>query len=197
MSIITKFFSPKTTVTSAAMRAETDRAENEITTLRAQLEAATAEIGGMTDAQHSAFEADTAAQRRALARLESRVAHLTSELPAMLEAELAAEKVAADATLRARAEASRKANSVEAKKLLADYDAHAAAIGDILNRLDEIAAETNSCNTALHRTPGAESITGYETLYRKSPGRGLYELSLFALVLPPGFAGGRSAWPHA
>lgn len=171
MGIMDKIFGGKTaaTITSAALRSEINRAETEIASLQAKLSDATAGIALLDDEAHIEVEKNIAATRRAISRLDARVGYLTTELPAVVAAEEAAAKADADKALRDRAESARNANSKEAAKLLKDYDSCAAKLGDILARLAEIAAETNSTNKELHSNPAAESVTGYETLHRKHP----------------------------
>lgn len=144
MGMIEKFFGGKASaITSVMIRDEIARAEGEINTLRTKLGSALAGVATMSDAEHIKVEGEIAAIERAVMRLEARVAYLNTELPTVIEAEGAAAKTATDEALRQRAEMARKANEKEAAKLLADYNAHAAKIGDILARLEEIAADTN------------------------------------------------------
>lgn len=171
MGIIDRLFPAKTTVTADTIRAEIERAEGEIASLRGKCEAVFAGLASMTDAEHIAAEADIAATKRAIVRLDARVAHLTAELPAVAAAEESAKTASVNEALRKRAESVRRANEKDAAKLLAEYDLIGAKLGDILARLNEIAAETNSVNADLAHNPVAESITGYETLHRKHPDR--------------------------
>jgi hypothetical protein len=161
----------------------------------------------MTDAEHVKMETDIAATKRAIKRLDSRIALLSDQLPAVLAAEEAAQAAAKDEALRKRAEECRKANIVESKKLLTEYDIAAAKIGDILARLKEIADETTSVNEALHANPVADSVLCRDTLYRKHPDReatericfraGHYEVPLSGIHLPPAFTGGKAHWPRS
>jgi myosin heavy subunit len=207
MSIITGFFSKSAVITSDMIQAEIERAEGEVVTLHSKLAAARSGIMFMSDSEHQAVEADAAATERAIDRLDARIAHLQSELPALIESEKAAQAAAKDEALRTRAEACRKANTVESKKLLTEYDAAAARIGDILTRLKEIADETTSVNNALHTNPVADSVLCRDTLYRKHPDReangsicfraGHYEVPLSGIHLLPAFAGGKAHWPRS
>jgi hypothetical protein len=69
-------------------------------------------------------------------------------------------------------------------------------MGDRFARLNEIADETNSVNKALHATPIADSVVGFETLYRKHPA-GLYGFPFSELILPAAFSGGKQHWPRS
>jgi hypothetical protein len=165
------------------------------------------DIAAMTDEQHVAAEANVAALRRAITRLQARVSLLNDELPKVEAAEGAAQAAAKDEALRQHAEAVRKANTVESKKLFAAIDKLSCQMSDVLARLNEIADETNDVNDALHSNPVADGVIGYETLYRKHPDRkaiegigfrpGHYELPLSAMVLPATFAGGKAHWPRS
>lgn len=171
MSIITRFFPAKTAITAAAIRAEIARSENEIIAQRAKLGNALAGVAAMSDAEHVAAEGAIASIERAIVRLEARVSHLNTELPTVIEAEAAAAKAVADEALRQRAEAARRANAVEAKKLLADYDKLAAQIGDILAKLGDLDTEREAVNEALRRNPVAERVLSYTHHHRKHPDR--------------------------
>lgn len=171
MNMIAKFFSKNTVVTSETIRVEIGRTQNEISSLHGKLDGVMAGVATMTDAEHIAAEADVAAIKRTITRLEARVAHLTDELPKVLAAEEAATKTAADDALRQRAEAARKANSKEAATLLREYDKLASQIGDILSRLNEIASETDSVNQTLRSNPVAEGVIGWDALHRKHTDR--------------------------
>jgi chromosome segregation ATPase len=197
MSILNKIFGSKSvTITSEAIRGEIARAEGEIVTLHSKLAAARSGIMFLSDSEHQAVEADGAATERAIKRLDARIAHLNDELPRVVAAEEAAQAAAKDDALRQRADAARKANTVESKKLLTEIDKLSCQMGDVLARLNEIADETNSVNKALHNNPVADSIVGFETLYRKHQA-GHYELPLSAIVLPPAFSGGTARWPRS
>lgn len=172
MNMIAKFFSKNTVVTSETIRAEIGRTQLEISSLHGKLDGVMAGVATMTDAEHIAAEADVAAIKRAITRLEARVAHLTDELPEVLADEEATAKTAANEALRQRAEAARKANSKEAATLLRDYEKLASQIGDILSRLNEISSETDLVNQALRANPVvAEGVIGWDALYRKHTDR--------------------------
>lgn len=155
--------------TAQAIREEIARAEAQITTHRANLDAATEAIAVMDDAQHRAADDDMAVIRRSITRLEARVSQLAAELPRIVTAEDVAAKVAADEALRKRAETARKANTKEAAGLLQQYGKLAEQIADIMTRLDEISAETISVNNALRRNPVAEHVPSYNGIHRKHP----------------------------
>lgn len=172
MSILERFFSGKTTViNSMLIRAEIERCESEIAALRGNMDGVMTGLATMTDADHLAVESDIAATKRAIARLDARVAHLTAELPRVIAAEEAAAKVAIDEALRQRADAARKANTKEAAKLLSEYEKLAGPMADILARFAAIDAERDAVNEALHKNPVAEGVIGYSTLHRKTPDR--------------------------
>jgi hypothetical protein len=170
MGILEKFFPAKTTITSATIRAEIDYSEAEITRLNAEIGPKLAAIATMNDSEHVKIEADIAATKRAIARLDARIAHLNDELPAVLAAEEAATKAEADAALIERAEAARKANTIESKKLLTEFDKLAAQMGGVLDKLKLIKAETEAVNAALRSNPAAEMVQSYEDIYRAIPG---------------------------
>lgn len=172
MGMIEKFFGGKTAITSDSIRAEIASAEIEIDSHRAKLAGAMNEIATMSDSEHVAAEASIAATKRAIARLESRINHLTDELPNVIAKEDASAKAAADEALRQRAEASRKANTAEAKKLLAEYDKLAAAMADVLARLSEINVEHGAVRTAL-KDAGVigEELPHWSNVHRKHPDR--------------------------
>lgn len=169
--MIAKFFAKNTVVTSETIRVEIGRTQREISSLHRKLDGVMAGVATMTDAEHIAAEADVAAIKRSIVRLEARADHLVSELPKVLAAEESAAKVAADESLRLRAEASRKANSKEAATLLRDYDKLAAELSNVLARLGAIADERNAVNEALRASPVAEGIVGYDDLHRKQADR--------------------------
>jgi hypothetical protein len=196
MRIIDKLLGSKTAITSEMMQAEIERAEGEIVTLQSKLAAARSGIMLLSDAEHQAVEQSSAATKRAIDRLDMRVAHLQSELPAIIESEKAAEAAAKDEALRRRAEASRNANIVESKKLLTEFDKLASQMGDILARLNEVADETNSVNKALRDNRIADSVVSYDVLYRKHPA-GHSEFPFSAMVIPAAFAAGKAHWPRS
>ncbi|WP_425991067.1 hypothetical protein [Afipia sp. DC4300-2b1] len=169
MSILSKFFGGKTAITADAIRTESARTTGEIAAHRAKLEGALVGIALMNDEEHQKAEADIAATRRTIARLEARLAHLDSELPAVIAAEETASKNVADAVLVARSDAAREANTKEAAKLLKDYDKLAAQIGDIISRLKDMSEETAAVNTALRTNPLAATVASYHDIHRKSP----------------------------
>jgi chromosome segregation ATPase len=195
IGILEKFFPAKAAITSATIRNEIESANTEIAAHCAKIDGMMDDIAAMTDEQHVAAEANVAALHRAITRLQARVSLLNDELLKVEAAEAAAQAAAKDEALRQRAEAARKANTVESKKLLAEIDKLSCQMGDVLARLNEIADETNSVNGALRSNPVADSIVGFETLYRKHPA-GHYELPLSAIVLPPAFSGGTARWPR-
>jgi hypothetical protein len=170
MCILAKFFPAETKITSATIKAEIDYSESEITRLNADIGPKLAAIATMTDAEHVKAEADVAATKRGIDRLDQRIAHLQSELPAVLAAEEAAAKATADAALRARAEAARKANEKEAAKLLAAYDEHASAIGDIIAKLKAMNAEREAINAELRTNAVCEPVRSYVDIHRTTPG---------------------------
>lgn len=172
MGMLETFFGGKpAAITSGMVRDEIARAESEIAALRTNLDGALSALATMTDAEHVKAEADVAATKRAISRLEARITHLNIELPNVLAAEEAAAKVAADEALRRRVETARKANTKEAAALLREYDKLAAQIGDILARLDEIATEANAVNGELRTNPVAEHVAHYTMIHRKHPDR--------------------------
>lgn len=171
MNMIAKLFAPKTAITSATIRAEIERAESEITAHSAKLEGVLAGIAVMNDSQHAQAEADAAAIKRAIMRLEARANHLAAELPNVIAAEEANAKAAADDALRQRAEAARKANTKEAATLLADYAVHAARVAEVIAKLEALDIETTAVNAALRTNPVAKPVTGYAEIHRKRPNR--------------------------
>jgi hypothetical protein len=196
MGIVDKLLGSKTAITSATIREEISKAERDIADHRAKIEAANVNVALLSDEAHVKIESEIAADRRAITRLEARVSLLTEQLPTVLAAEEAAQAAAKDEALRKRAEACRNANTVESKKLLIEYDAAAAKIGEILARLNEIADETNSVNQALRLSPLAENIICYETLFRRHPA-GFCEFPFSEIILPAAFTGGKQHWPRS
>ena len=197
MGIIEKFLPQKTDITADTIRAEIARAEGEIATLHVKLSGALAHVASMSDSEHVAAEANIAATKRAITRLDARIGHLTAELPNVVAAEEAAAKASADTALGQRAEAARKANTSEAKKLLAEYDSHAAKVAGVLARLDEIATEANAVNEVLRLNPVADHVPLYDAVHRRNANRrGYYELPLLEVLLPPGFYQGAPHWPR-
>jgi hypothetical protein len=92
MGILEKFFPAKTVITSATMHAEIDRSEAEIARLHAEIGPKLAAIATMNDTEHVKAEADIAATKRPIARLDARIAHLQSALPTVIAAEEAAQR---------------------------------------------------------------------------------------------------------
>jgi hypothetical protein len=166
MGILDRLLPAKTAATSTSIRAEIERAESEIAAHSAKIAGMLNGIAGMTDEQHVAAEANAAALRRAVTRLESRVTTLAAELPAIVKAEESAAAAERDAALLKRAKAATKANTVDARALLSIYADQAAAIADVLAKLKAIDAETTAVNTALRSNPVTEAVTGYNTLHR-------------------------------
>jgi hypothetical protein len=170
MGILDKLMGSKTTITSATIKAEIDYSESAIKRLQAEIGPKLAAIATMTDAEHVKTETDVAVSKRAIDRLDRRIALLNDQLPPLLEAEAASAKAASDAALRARAEAARKANEKEAAKLLAAYDEHASAIGDIIAKLKAMDAERDAVNQALRTNAVCEPVRSYVNIYRTTPG---------------------------
>ncbi|MDR6304492.1 hypothetical protein GGQ85_002202 [Nitrobacter vulgaris] len=170
MGILEKFFPAKTAITSETIKAEIDYSESEIKRLQAEIGPKLAAIATMTDAEHVKTEADIAATKRAIARLDSRIALLNDQLPTVLAAEGAAAKATADAALRALAEACRKANEKEAAKLLAAYDEHASAIGGIIAKLKAMDGEREAINAQLRTNDVCEPVRSYVDIHRTTPG---------------------------
>ncbi|WP_157699600.1 hypothetical protein [Pseudorhodoplanes sinuspersici] len=166
-----KFFGKATTITSAMIRDEIARAESEVKALGIKLGGALAGVAAMSDSEHVKAEGEIAVIERAITRLEARIEHLKAELPAVIVAEEATAKTATDEALRQRAEAARRANTVEAKKLLARYDDLGSQMGDVFQRLKEIADEANAINLALRDNPVSAPVTSYHVLYRKAADR--------------------------
>jgi chromosome segregation ATPase len=207
MGIIDRLLGSKTAITSDMINAEIERAEGEILTLHSKLAAARSGIMLLSDAEHQPVEQSSAITKRAIDRLDMRIAHLQSELPAVLAAEEAAQAAATDEALRKRAEDFRKANAKESKVLLASYADHANAIAETVAKLKAITDETHSVNEALRLNPIADSVVHYDTHHRKHPDReatgstsfraGQYEDSLESAVrLPPAFVG-TYIWPRS
>jgi HPt (histidine-containing phosphotransfer) domain-containing protein len=195
MSIITKFFSKSSVITSDMIRNEISEAESKIADHRAKIQAANVSVALLSDEAHVKIENEIAADRRAIMRLQTLVSHLNDELPKVEAAEEAAQAAAKDEALRKRAEDCRKANAVEGKKLLTEFDKLASQMGDVLARIKEIADETMSVNKALHANRVADSIICYENLYRQRPA-GYYEFPFSEIILPTAFAGGKAHWPR-
>lgn len=169
MGILEKFFPAKSTITGDAIRSRIADAESEITAHRNKIGKALADVAAMSDSEHVKIQGEIAASERAITRLEALVAHLSAELPAVVTAEEATAKASTDDALRQRTKAAEKAAGVEARKLLESYNEHAAAIADVLSRLNEIQKETDSVNQALRVNPVAEHVQGYNEVHRKHP----------------------------
>jgi hypothetical protein len=103
----------------------------------------------MSDDDHRVADERAGAMRRSATRLEARISELQKAHDDAIIAEAEAERLAALDQLRARAEAARKANEREAKKLLDLYAEHGTAIGDLPDKLKLIKAETEAVNAAL------------------------------------------------
>lgn len=170
MGILQRLFPAKTIITSAIIRAEIAEREVEIKQLQAEIGPKLAAIATMTDAEHVKAEADVAANKRTIGRLDQRIAHLQSELPAVLAAEEAAAKAAANAVLIKRADECRKANEKESAKLLAAHDEYASAIGDIIAKLKAINTERDTLNQVLRTNAVCESVRSYVDIHRTTPG---------------------------
>lgn len=171
MGILEKLLGSKTTtITSASIRSEIDRCNGEINDIHAKIEGAMDGLAAMTDEQHVAAEANAASLRRSVARLESRIAALDTELPAVLAAEEAQARADADAALLKRANAARKSNTAEAKKLLEQYESAAHAVVEVLTKLKAIDAEREAVNKALKLNPVCEGVEDYNTIHRSTPG---------------------------
>jgi hypothetical protein len=91
--------------------------------------------------------------------------------------------------------------------LLESYAEHANAIAEIIAKLKAMSSEVIDLNQELRLNPVAESIVGYDVLFRKLPDReatgsvsfrpGRYEDSLETTVLlPPAFVGAY-IWPRS
>ncbi|MEH2596881.1 multidrug efflux pump subunit AcrA (membrane-fusion protein) [Bradyrhizobium sp. AZCC 1577] len=170
MKLLNHIFGKKTP-TSLAIAAEIEKARAEHAAAVAKRGAALADLSTMSDAEHIKAEAEYQAQRRAADRAEARVADLEKAHAEALAAEAEAEKRAEAERFRARAEAARNAVEVEAANLLRSYDEHAAAIADVLTRLEEINAEANTINEAGRHTPGFEPVRNTDAAHRKHPDR--------------------------
>ncbi|MEH2626074.1 hypothetical protein V1292_004129 [Bradyrhizobium sp. AZCC 1719] len=170
MKILNHIFGKKTP-TSTAIAAEIEKARAEHAAAVAKSGAALAGLSTMSDAEHVKAEAEYQAQRRAADRAEARVADLEKAHAEALAAEAEAEKRAETERFRQRIEAARHAVEVEAATLLRSYDEHAAAIADVLTRLDAMNAEANAVNEAGRHTPGFEPVRNTDAAHRKHPDR--------------------------
>lgn len=170
MSFLAKLMPAKAPITSDSIRAEIANAEAEIANHRAKLSGAMDGIALMNDSEHQKAEADIATTKRAITRLEARVNHLADELPRVIANEEVAAKAAADEALRQRAEACRRANTSEAKKLLVEYDRLASAMGDVFARLNGINTEHEYVRAALKDAGlGGEELPHWSAVHRKHP----------------------------
>jgi hypothetical protein len=147
MKILNHLFGKKTP-TSLAIAAEIEKARAEHAAAVAKRGAALAGLSTMSDAEHIKAEAEYQAQRRA-----------------------EAEKRAEADRFRQRIEGARHAIEIEAAELLAQYDRHAAALADVLARLDAINAEVNAVNEAGQQVPSFEPMRNTDVAHRKHPDR--------------------------
>jgi hypothetical protein len=170
MKLLNHIFGKKTP-TSTAIAAEIEKARTEHAAAVAKRGAALAGLSTMSDAEHIKAEAEYQAQRRAADRAEARVADLEKAYAEALAAEAATEKRAESERFRQRIEAARHAVEIEAAELLAQYDRHAAAVGDIIARVNEINAEANAVNEAGRHAPGFEPVRNTDAAHRKHPDR--------------------------
>lgn len=170
MNLLSKIFGKKP-INSTTIAAEIEKARTEHDEAIAKRGAAVAGLGTMSDAEHVQAEAEYEKHRRAADRAAARIAELEAAHADALAAEAEAERVAAEQRLRDRVEAARHAVDVEAADLLQAYDEHAAAIGDILARLDAINAETNTINETIRHRPEIEGVVGVDATHRKHPDR--------------------------
>ncbi|WP_157088585.1 hypothetical protein [Bradyrhizobium jicamae] len=170
MKILNHLFGKKTP-TSLAIAAEIETARAEHAAAVAKRGAALAGLSTMSDAEHIKAEAEYQAQRRAADRAEARVADLEKAHAEALAAEADAEKRVETERFHQRIEAARHAVEVEAATLLRSYDEHAAAIADVLARLDAMNAEANAVNDAGRHTPGFEPVRNTDAAHRKHPDR--------------------------
>jgi hypothetical protein len=170
MKILNHIFGKKTP-TSTAIAAEIEKARAEHAAAVAKRGAALAGLSTMSDAEHIKAEAEYQAQRRATDRAEARVVDLEKAHAEALAAEAEAERRAEAERFRQRIEAARHAVEIEAAELLAQYDRHAAAVGDIIARVNEINAEADAVNEAGRHTPGFEPVRNTDAAHRKHPDR--------------------------
>jgi hypothetical protein len=164
MNLLKQIFGNKPT-TADAIAGELAKCTSERETAKTRIEtakAALSDIATMSDVEHADAEAEHAESVRALARLEARIAGLTS-------AHADAEKAESDAALLARAKTVKRALDVEVPKLLAEYDAAAGTVANILAKLRTIRVETDAVNQALRRVGVDMYIENYPQRYRKHP----------------------------
>jgi hypothetical protein len=170
MKILNHLFGKKTP-TSLAIAAEIEKAHAEHAAAVAKRGAALAGLSTMSDAEHVKAEAEYQAQRRAADRAEARVAELEKAHADALATEAAeAERETAE-RFHQRVDAVRRAVQVESAELLAQYDRHAAALADVLTRLDAINAEVNAVNEAGRHVPNFEPVCNTDVAHRKHPDR--------------------------
>jgi hypothetical protein len=171
MNILAKRLPAKTPITSDSIRAEIVRNESEVASLQAKLSRAEAAIAALDDAEHVKVIEASAATRRAIDRLNAARAHLELELPLRAAEEETQARAAVDDALRSRAAGAVKANNDIAAKLLRDYDRLANQMGDILQRLSDISAETAAVNAALRSNPVADAVVDFNQIHRKAADR--------------------------
>ena len=170
MKILNHIFGKKTP-TSTAIAAEIEKARAEHAEAILKRGAALAGLSTMSDAEHVKAEAEYQAQRRAADRAEARVAELEKAHADALGTEAAETEREKAERFHQRVEAVRKAVEVESAELLAQYDRRAAALADVLTRLEAINAEANAVNEAGRHTPGFEPVRNTDAAHRKLPDR--------------------------
>ncbi|WP_027567559.1 hypothetical protein [Bradyrhizobium sp. URHA0013] len=170
MSILKSLFGKKP-ITSTAIAAEIEKARAEQDAALAKRGAALAGLGLMDDAAHQKAEAEYEVHRRAADRAAARLAALDAAHAKALAAEVEAEKNAEEERFSQRIAAARRAVNIEAAELLAKYDQHAAAIADILARLNQIDAEAQACNETGRYISGFEAVRSTDVAHRKNPDR--------------------------
>ena len=157
MNLLKQLFG-KTAPTTATISSEIGKTENELETVRAQINAALAGLSTFTDEQHIAAEAKQAELKRAEARWAARIIELSAALATAQAAEAEAERIAAEAQRVARKEAARTAVMVEAPKLLREYDDLAEKVVAALGKIAAIDAEAAAVN-----------VPGINRTHRKHP----------------------------
>jgi hypothetical protein len=176
MNILNHIFGKKTP-TSTTIAAEIEKARKEHDNAIAKRGAALAGLGAFSDAEHVQAEAEYETHRRAADRAAARITELEKAHAEALATEAEAERIAAEQRLRDRVEAARRAVEIEAAELLRAYDNHAAEIGDILARLEEIDGETRAVNEAVRRRSDIEGVASIDTVHRKHQDRQASERS--------------------
>lgn len=171
MGILNRILGAAEAMSSASIRVAISRDEALLDKQHASLSGALANVATMDDAEHVKAEVSIAATKRAITRLEAGLAQMRAELPNIEAAEAAALKAKADEDLRQRVEASRKANTKEAAKLLNEYEKLAGPMANILARLAEIRTETDAINAELRLNPVAETVVSYNEVHRMQPAR--------------------------